>query len=61
MKQHTAECPNGKNHTRCPDGYVAWHEWAEKKLRTHQAVRCPSCGRYSIWIPKVRKVKEAGP
>ena len=34
-----------------PTGYLAWHEWAEKKARTHRQTRCPGCGLYKIWKP----------
>jgi hypothetical protein len=51
-------CPDRKKHTRCPRGYVAWHEWAEKKMRTHRQVRCPTCNLLAIWKPK--KNREVG-
>lgn len=44
------DCRNG--HTSCPDGYVSWHEWAEGMAKTHRQVRCETCGRWAIWIPK---------
>ena len=44
----TAEC----RHTPCPTGYVAWHEWAEKKALTHEQERCPGCGLWAIWRRK---------
>lgn len=47
-----ADCPNAKRHTKCPEGYLAWHEWAEKKARTHEQVICGGCGRLAIWIKK---------
>ena len=45
-------CPNKKAHTKCPEGYVAWHEWAEKKSKRHEQVRCNGCGRLTIWKRK---------
>ncbi len=39
-------------HTPQPEGYVAWHKWAEEKAKTHAQVRCPYCELYEIWIPK---------
>ena len=36
-------------HTICPDGYVEWHEWAEKKSKHHVQVKCPNCGLWAIW------------
>lgn len=45
-------CPNRAKHTECPTNYLGWHEWAEKKAKTHEQVKCEGCGRLSIWIPK---------
>ena len=45
-------CPNESNHTKCPDNYVGWHMWAEKKSKTHKQVCCEGCDRLSIWRPK---------
>lgn len=47
-----APCPNTENHTPCPTGYVAWHEWAAEKAKTHDQETCPECGLYSIWRPR---------
>lgn len=41
-----------KDHTPCPEGYIAWHEWAEKKSKTHKQVKCEGCGLFKIWIKK---------
>jgi len=43
------------SHTPCPEGYLAWHEWAEKKAKTHRQVKCKGCGLYALWVPKARK------
>lgn len=45
----SADCPDVKHHTKAPEGYIAWHEWAEKKSKTHKQERCPTCGFFSIW------------
>lgn len=45
-------CPREDLHTPAPRGYLAWHEWAEKKAKTHVQRRCPGCTLFSIWIPK---------
>lgn len=45
-------CPQQAGHTPTPMGYLPWHEWAERKSKTHQAVRCSGCDLYAIWIPK---------
>ncbi len=40
------------DHNDGPSGYLGWHEWADKKSKTHRQVRCDECGRYHIWIKK---------
>lgn len=52
-----ADCPQLAKHTKCPEGYLDWHEWAEKKQKTHRSVRCPGCGLYAIWKPKKKRTK----
>jgi hypothetical protein len=44
------ECP--ANHTPRPEGFLAWHHWAEEKAKTHKQVKCPTCGLWAIWVPK---------
>lgn len=51
------ECPDLEKHTVCPVGYLHWHEWAEKKARTHNQSQCPTCGYWAIWKPKKRRAK----
>jgi hypothetical protein len=47
------DCPDAaRRHTPSPTGYIAWHEWAEKKARTHVQRRCPSCGFLAVWVRK---------
>lgn len=48
-------CPKEHLHTKDPEGYLQWHEWAEKKSARHYQVQCPGCGRYAIWKRKVLK------
>lgn len=36
-------------HTPSPNGYIQWHEWAEKMEKTHVQERCPICGLWAIW------------
>jgi hypothetical protein len=48
-------CPNVAKHTKCPTGYVQWHDWADRKMFTHKQVQCPSCGLYAIWIKKRKR------
>lgn len=45
-------CPDIRKHTKCPAGYVAWHDWAEKKAVRHRQVQCPTCGLFAIWKRK---------
>lgn len=46
------DCPQVEKHTASPDGYIAWHEWAERMSETYRQVKCPDCGLYAIWVPK---------
>lgn len=39
-------------HTKCPIGYIEWHDWAVKKMKTHDQKKCPNCGDLSIWYKK---------
>lgn len=44
---------HGCEHPRLPDepsGYLAWHEWAEKKSETHVQRQCPKCRLWVIWM-----------
>ena len=49
------DCQKAFKHTPVPDGYVAWMEWAEKKAKTHEQIKCPVCKTYSIWKRKAKK------
>lgn len=53
--RNAEECPDAAKHTRSPEGYLEWHEWAEKKSKTHRSTRCPTCGFYAVWKPKVKR------
>jgi hypothetical protein len=48
-------CPNAAEHTKAPEGYLAWHDWAERKSKTHRQRRCKGCGRLAIWEPKKKR------
>jgi len=56
MGRHKAKikfiCPDRGKHTDCPDGYIHWHEWAEKMNKSHKQIKCEKCGLFSIWIKK---------
>lgn len=48
-------CPTPEKHTHPEEdslGYVAWHEWAERMMRTHTQHKCPGCGRYRVYRRK---------
>ena len=45
-------CPNVRKHTKAPTDYIAWHEWAEKKAKTHDQAPCPECGRLAVWVKR---------
>ena len=53
-------CPNFENHTPCPEGYIQWHAWAERKSKAHKQVLCDGCNLYVIWVPK-RKAERTEP
>lgn len=55
-----AECPNVKNHTSCPAGYIEWHEWAQDKSRRHKQIICPGCGLFAIWIRRDKDEPDFG-
>lgn len=48
-------CPNRAQHTKCPEGYLQWHAWAEGMGKTHRVKRCPGCELWVIWVPKKRR------
>lgn len=41
------------SHTPCPEGYLQWHQWAERQRKTHKQVRCAGCNLWAIWVQKV--------
>jgi hypothetical protein len=52
LKLKTPEdCPNYRDHTPTPGGYVERFEWAIEMGRTHKQTKCAGCGLYAIWIP----------
>lgn len=48
---HTAECRHPPRLPDEPRGYLAWHAWAEKKIKTHHQEFCEHCKRWNIWKP----------
>ena len=43
---------NKCHHTKCPAGYLDWHEWSKEKAKTHKQVQCGICGLWAVWKPK---------
>ena len=54
-------CPNLDQHTPHPTGYLAYGEWADRALLTHDQHRCDACGLWAIWKPKPGVVAELPP
>lgn len=54
------DCLDVEQHTKAPKGYLAWHEWARAKSKTHRQVRCPTCGFFSIWKPRKKRGPSGG-
>lgn len=44
-------------HTPHPEGYMQHHEWMRMASRTHSAIRCPHCGLWAVWIPKLQAME----
>lgn len=49
------DCPSFHDHTPCPEGYIQWHAWARRQMRTHRQIKCTGCDLYTIWIPRKRR------
>ena len=45
-------CLNASKHTASPEGCLQWHIWAERKMKTHKQIQCPTCGLFAIWKKK---------
>lgn len=45
MKKIKSKC----HHTKCPEGYLQWHAWAEQKSKKHTCFKCLSCGKFAVW------------
>lgn len=58
-RRQEASCPSFHDHTPCPEGYLDWHAWAKRMMRTHRQIRCTGCQRFEIWVP--RKRRTSGP
>lgn len=53
--QNVNDCPAIETHAASPEGYLAWHEWAERMSETHTQRRCPECGFWSIWEKRMTR------
>jgi len=53
------ECPNSKQHTDGPEGYLEMRDWAEAMMRTHRQRCCPGCGLLKIWEPYINGAEVA--
>jgi hypothetical protein len=40
-------------HTPCPEGYLQWHAWAARMSKSFTCKKCPVCGLWAIWVPKM--------
>jgi len=54
-------CPSAHLHTEGPPGYIDRAEWAAAMARTHTVERCPGCGLWKVWRPKVRRPARSAP
>lgn len=60
MHMTKEECPNVANHMAGPSSYIAWHEWADKKLRRHKQMRCTVCNLLEIWVRRDKSEPDYG-
>lgn len=37
-----------------PDDYISWLKWASERKRTHEYVKCKSCGAW-VWVEKKKE------
>jgi hypothetical protein len=49
-------CPREAEHCYGPRGYVDWHDWADRRRKTHRQKQC-ECGYWLLMEPKKAKVK----
>jgi hypothetical protein len=48
-------CPARSKHSKEPNGYLQWHDWAAKKIKTHRQIRCKVCKLFCIWVPRKKR------
>jgi hypothetical protein len=54
------ECPREAEHCYGPSGYVDWHDWADRRRKTHRQRKC-ECGYYLLMELKPKRTKKAKP
>lgn len=54
-------CPKRDEHTPSPEGYLAWHAWAERKSRTHRQIKHQPCGLFAVWVPRAARLSATPP
>lgn len=45
--ERVVKCRRSKDE---PVGYIEWHEWAERKSKTHRQLRCHEHGLFHVWV-----------
>lgn len=46
-------------HTPCPESYTAYMEWAATMSKTHRQTKCKTCGKWAVWVPRLRRAAAA--
>jgi len=52
------DCPLVMEHSEEPEGYLQWHAWAAKRIKTHRQIRCKGCSLLVIWVPRKKRPKK---
>jgi len=52
LDKRAVDCPHFLDHTPAPEGYLQWHVWAKRMMKTHKQRKCSGCGLYTIWEPR---------
>ena len=47
-------------HTKCPTDYLAWSDWAARKMRHFECTKCPTCGLWMVWKRRTGVPREIG-
>jgi hypothetical protein len=54
LESRVRDCPREHEHRYGPSGYIAWHEWAAERSKTHRQRKC-ACGLWLILMPIRRR------